>query len=298
MRVNRLFWLLISLVSCQTTQMDLTIQDIEIFEGTPAWDLAKALDENNIEVTKQILSNDASLVDYQEPKFGITLLIRAALTENYTAVCYLLENNANPNIIAGIGGTALFYAVSHSWHDAKANENPKFMKKLLEYGADPNITFCAPETIGETSPTECGTSPLMHATQRGIQKVKLLVEGGADIDYKTELGKTAAIKALLHKKIDVAHYLIVENKAKVTDPYYFYELGTTRINSQISHLPIKLLEDWLFEIGSIEHKIKMEIVKEFSRQGQDYWRLEKHPKTIERIKRLYPETWQVYLDNY
>jgi hypothetical protein len=139
----------------------------------------------------------------------------------------------------------------------------------------------------------------MHATQRGFEKVKLLAETGAEIDYKTELGKTAAIKALLNEKADVAHYLIVEKKAKLNEPYYFYNLfDRTKINYEKPHYPIELLENWLFELGSEEHKLKMEIVEEFKRQGQDYWSMEKHPKTVERIKKIHPDNWQEYLEKY
>lgn len=292
--------LIISLISCADKKDEkLTVENIEIFRDTPAWGLAKALEKSNLRKAKEILSDNQDLVNYQEPEFGTTLLMRAISTENYKAVEFLLENGADPNIIAEIGGTALFNAVSHSWKDVTANQNPRFVKIMLEYGADPNIPYCAPEAEGTISPIECGTSPLMHATQRGLEKVRLLVDAGAEIDYKTKLGTTAAIKALLHNKADVAHYLIVEKKARVDEPYYYYYLfDRSKINYEKPHFPIELLENWLFELDSKEHKLKMEIVKEFKNQGQDYWSIEKHPKTVERIKKIRPDNWQEYLEKY
>lgn len=291
---------ILSLVSCTDKKDEkLTVKDIEIFKDTPAWDFAKALEKSNLRRAKEILSGNGDLVNYQDPEFGTTLLMRAISTENYKAVEFLLQNGANPNIVAKVGGTALFDAVSHSWKDVTANENPRFVKIMLEYGADPNIPYCAPEAKGTISPIECGTSPLMHATQRGFEKVKLLVEAGAEIDYKTELGTTAAIEALMMKKADVAHYLIVEKKARVDEPYYYYYLfDRSKINYEKPHYPIELLENWLFDLGSKEHKLKMEIVEEFKRQGQDYWSMEKHPKTIERIKKTRSENWEEYLKKY
>lgn len=290
----------LSLISCADKKNEkLTVKDIEIFKDTPAWDLAKVLEKSNLRKAKEMLSYNGDLIDYQDPEFGTTLLMRAVLTENYKTVEFLLENGANPNIVAEIGGTALFDAVSHSWKDVTSNQNPRFVKIMLEYGADPNIPFCAPEAEETISPIECGTSPLMHATQRGVEKAKLLVDAGAEIDYKTELGKTAAIKALLNEKVDVAHYLIVEKKARVDEPYYFYDLfDKSKINHEKPHYPIELLENWLFDLGSEEHKLKMEIVEEFKRQGQDYWLMEKHPKTVERIKKIYPDNWEKYLEKY
>jgi hypothetical protein len=292
--------LISSLVSCTDKKDEkLTVVDIEIFKDTPAWDFAKALEKSNLKKAKEILSDNGDLVNYQDPEFGTTLLMRAISTENYQTVEFLLQNGANPNIVAEIGTTALFCAVSHSWKDVTANTDPRFVKIMLEYGADPNISYCSPKIEGQTDPIECGTSPLMHATQRGFEKVKLLVEAGAEINYKTELGKTAAIKALLNEKVDVAHYLIVEKKAKVSEPYFSYNIfDESKINYEKPHYPINLLENWLFEVGSEKHKLKMEIVEEFKRQGQDYWSMEKHPKTVERIKKTRPENWEEYLQKY
>jgi len=284
---------------CSKTENGSTIRDVEIFKGTPAWDLARALDRKNIKEATEIVKKDRSIINYQDPKFGITLLIRSVLSENEKAVDFLLSNKAEVNIVAKIGGTALFYAVAHSWNDVYANEDGTYVRKLLLAGADPNIPYCSPKYEGVLSPIKCGTSPLMHATQRGMEKVRLLVEHGANINYKTELGHTAAIKALLHNKVDVAYYLIVEKKARIDEPYYYYILGSDSIIDTLhAHYPVNLLEEWLYEIGSIEHQQKMAIVEEFLKQGQDYKSIQKHPKTVERIKQIYPNNWKYYLDNY
>lgn len=291
---------ILSLISCNNKYEKLTVKDIEIFKDTPAWNLAKALEKSNLRKTESILSkNNTDLMNYQDPEFGTTLLMRAISTENYKAVEFLLQNGANPNTVSKTGTTALFRAVAHSWEDVSASEDSKYVKIVLDNGADPNIPYCAPEAEGTISPIECGTSPLMYATLRGFEKTKLLIDFGADINYKTDLGTTAAVEVLMMKKVDVAYYLIVEKKAKVNDPYYYYYLNDrSKINYEKPHLPISLLENWLFELGSKEHSLKMEIVKEFKRQGQDYWSINKHPKTVERIKKLYSNNWQEYLEKY
>ena len=40
------------------------------------------------------------------------------------------------------------------------------------------------------------------------------------------------------------------------------------------------------------------IVDEFKNKGQNYWAKELHPKTIERIKKLYPDSWEEYIKEY
>lgn len=285
--------------SCDNRKNIKTVEDIEIFENTIAWELAIALEKNQYRKVNELLLADKNLVNFQDPEFGMTLLMRAVLKGNFKSVQFLLKNSANPNIQTKSGSTALFHAVSHSWKDAAANEDPKFVKILLEYGADPNLVYCATDSEEYISPIECGTSPLMHAATRGLEKVRLLIDAGSVIDYKTNTGTTAAINALLMKKVNVAHYLIVKKKAKVSEPFYFYKMTDRNIvDYENPILPISLLEDWLLKLGSIEHQMKMEIVEEFKNQGQDYWLIEKHPKTIERIRKIYPDSWEEYLQKY
>lgn len=291
--------LVLSLISCKEKDQKLTVKDIEIFKNTPAWDLAVALDNSNLEKAKDILSANQKLVNYKDPEFGTTLLMRAVSKESYRVVEFLLKNGADPNIKSKTGTTALFRAVSYPWDDVNASDDTEILRALLQNGADPNTTYCGEHFEKQTDPIECGTSALMHAASRGLNKAKLLVSEGANINYKTESGKTAAIRALVSQSVEVAHFLIVEKKANVSEPYYFYEFNdNTKVNYDKPHLPIETLEYWLFELGSEEHKKKMEIVEEFGRQGQNYWSMERHPKTVERIKKLYPDSWEAYLAKY
>lgn len=295
--------LLILAVGCsQKSKEELTVQDIEIFRNTIAWDLVQAVDNNDVSDIKNILLQNPNLVNFQDPVFGTTALMWAVSSEKYNAAETLLENGANPNIISKTGTTALFRAVSFSWEDTKANENPKFVKLLLDYKADPNINYCAPKVEGQTDPIECGTSPLMHSVSRGFEKVKLLVSAGAMINYKTKSGKTAAYEALLMKDIKAAYFLIVQRKADVTEPYYFYSLiNDTLIEKEKPHYPVDLLLDWTFELNSSEYKKKKEIIAEFNKQGIDYESRKQQNISnliLRRIQKMHPSDWEEYLKEY
>jgi ankyrin repeat protein len=289
-------------ISCnQKSKEELTVQDIEIFKETIAWELVQAVDENDVFEIKSILKQNPKLVNFQDPIFETTALMWAVGAEKYESAKALLDNGANPNLISKTGTTALFRAISFSWDDTEVNEDPKFVKLLLDYKADPNINYCSSKIEGQTDPIECGTSPLMHSVSRGLEKAKLLVNAGASLNYKTETGKTASTEALLMKDVNTAYFLIVEKKAKIADPYYFYDIiDDTIIDKEKPHYPVDLLLDWNFEIGSEDYNKKMMIVKEFQKQGVNYSERKKNisKRMLYNIKETHPSDWEQYIKEY
>ena len=86
-------------------------------------------------------------------------------TEKYKSAETLLQCGADPNIATTHSGeTALFVAAGFSWVDNLAKTDPKYVKLLLKYGADPNINYKGFKSIGVIHDiTPSGTSPLMYS---------------------------------------------------------------------------------------------------------------------------------------
>jgi ankyrin repeat protein len=275
---------------------DLRVKDIEIFKDTPAWELAKAVRRQNIKKIDKIVKKDSSLLNYKESKFDTTLLMWAIDSEKYKSVKELLELGADPNIISKkMGGTALFNALDR--------DDIKYAQLLLDYKADPNAAYCVPNDGNIIkSPYECGTSALMYSVSplgSGIDKVKLLVEYGADINCKTKLENTATIQALLYDDIESAYYLIVEKKADIREAYHMDSTLTGIQNDQF-YYPVDLLLDWVYPLDSKEYQMKIAIVEEFKRQGVDYNSRKANlpQRTLNQIQKLYPTNWEYYLEKY
>ena len=273
------------------------IDNVRIFQDTPVWELAQAVSRQNTRQIAQIAANNPELLNFQDPLYGTTLLHWAVGTERFNAAEALLKAGADPNIISTRdGGTALYLAAGFSWIDNQAKTDPKFVKLLLEHGADPNIGFVGNH---HTMP-EIGTTPLMRSIGSGIEKTRALVEAGADINFRTERGVTAAIQALWHggpnatlDAIMYAHYLIVEKQADITRPWI-----RTRAGFAEEVAPVNFLRDWIYRLDSEHHRIKMEIVEEFARQGVDYWATEITQHQLNQIKRLYPDSWEEFIKRY
>lgn len=279
------------------------ITNIRIYRNTPVWELALAVKRQDTGSIERIAKNKPDLLNYQEPKYGATLLLWSVGTERYKSAEALLKCGADPNIPStnnsSYGGqTPLFVAAGFSWVDRHAKKDPKYVRLLLSYGADPNKNYTGFDIPRIDSVIEIGTSPLMHSIGCGIEKTKALVEAGADINYKTKRGTTAAREALLYEEFpEYAYYLIVEKKAKITEPFYRrISYGNEDPNEKL--YPVDLLRYWVFDLNSKAYKVKMEIVAEFARQGVNYWETKIPKFTLEHIKKRYPDTWEEYIKKY
>lgn len=299
LKIFFLFFILLILHGCLLIDDgNYKIQEIEIFKNTPAWSLAQAVKYQRVKAIKKITEKNSEIIDYQEAKFGATVLIWAVGTEKYKSVKALLEAGADPNIATTLDGqTALYIASGFSWIDSQAKKDPKYVKLLLKHKANPNLCYLGYRSPTRNSVTEIGTSPLMNSIGCGIEKTKFLVDSGVDINYKNYIGTTAAIAALSARNYpEYAYYLIVEKKAKVTDSYYS---RFEDVDPKKKFYPVDLLRDWVFELDSEEYKIKMDILKEFERQGVTNYRNIEIPKyTLIHIKKRFPDTWQNYIKRY
>ncbi|WP_053955208.1 ankyrin repeat domain-containing protein [Inediibacterium massiliense] len=283
------------LISTATDEEEYMLNNINIYKDTPVWELALAVRDQKIKMIEKLVKDKPQLLNYQEPKYGATLLFWSVGMEKYKSAETLLKCGADPNIASTPEGeTPLYLATHYSWIDNDAKKDPKYVKLLLRYGADPNKNYIG----SEKTIIDQGQSPLMNSILCGIEKTKALVEAGADINYKTKTGNTAAIEALLMNMCpEYAYYLIVEKKAKVSEPYYI-EISYGDEDPNEKFFPVTLLRDWVFDLDSKEYKMKMEIVEEFARQGVNYWDTKIPNDILEQIKEIYPNTWKEYIKKY
>jgi ankyrin repeat protein len=105
------------------------------------------------------------------------LLSQAIAYDSLGMVEQLLTAGANPNVQDKSGVTPLSDAMSH---------DKKFVQMLLTHGANPNIY------------DELGEGPLLDAIKlNDAEKVRLLIEHGADVNHGDRDGWTAYDQALL-----------------------------------------------------------------------------------------------------
>ncbi len=288
--ISVLFWL----TSCfnQEKPVDkskLMGNDYRLFQSTPAWTLAKAVEAGDVKKIKEEILQKKVSVDYQESRFGQTLLMLAIFNNEYDSAKTLLDLGANPNQHDTFKGeTAVIKASS--------NDDPKYLKLLLDYKGDPNSienVFSGPKKRINSERNSALTACISAVYNKNdIEKVKLLVEAGANINYtKKGIIQTVFAEALMLGKMDVALYLI-EKGADYTKP-----ITPTVIEGEDVTV-LLILRKSIIDLDSEQYKKKMELVSFLKSKGLDYDKEPIPEGTIEYMKNMYPENWKEYVKRY
>lgn len=269
--------------SCREIRVDKTKLrgwDYRLFQDTPAWELAKAVQDSKVSRIKSIIQEDSTLINYQEPRFGETLLMLAIWNDDYKSFITLLESNADVNIYDKYDGTSAIILTCQN------KLGVKYVQKLLEYGANPNDIEVGERRKGNFT----RYTPLRGAAETGdIESVKLLILYGATINFYDEYGSCALGKSLLRGYYDVS-LLLLEHGADYTKPLAKGVDGPLYI--------IDLLRGDLTELNTTKHFYKEKVIEFLKKHNVDYRNSPIPSYTLERIKKQYPDTWQEYIEKY
>ena len=239
-----------------------------MYKHTPAWSLAKAVeDEDTTEISKQVLQMHIP-VDYRDPKYKQTLLMLATRTNKIESVEKLLELGANPNAhndsTKYFGESAVLLACRFT------GPSSKILALLLKYGGDPNSTACGVQENGLGEIVPMRDFALSAAVFSSFEKVKLLVDAGANINYATSTENCAIENCMIHDRMDIMLYLL----QKGAD----YRRKFTEIDIDKPDYPtfevdiLYKLRKCVYPIGSKAYKEKMKVVNFLKRKGLDYWK--------------------------
>jgi hypothetical protein len=269
----------------------LTGSDYRLFQDTPAWELAKAVQDGNEKKINEMVKKDSALVNCREPKYGETLLMLTIMNQQMKSFKALLANKADISIHNTFDGTsALIVACSFKQYDNK------FAEILLQQGANVNDVEVGQRRKGNTT----RLTPLIAASEEGnLSLVKLLVSNGADINYQNEYKQSALSQAAILQRYNVVLFLL-QNGANYASPI-FYRFGNSFPYNPEEDTPMYLvdvLRENLFETGSMEYKYKMQIVDFLKAKGIDYWSTPIPEYIKKKAQEEYPGSWQEYLEKY
>jgi ankyrin repeat protein len=234
---------------------DLLGNDPRLFMGTPVWKVAKAISIGDTSDVRAFYTENPTLIDYRESKFGQSILNWAVYSSHYKGVVVLSDLGADPNLEDVYGVTAFVNA-------SDKIGTSEYLKVLLENGGDVNYV------VNDKDRSRIAT-PLIAAAWCRLESVKLLVEAGADVNYIWSMGgfyrNSPIYSSFRGGKIDIIRYLIVEAEVDCSIPLsYSIDGDSLFVLDKLRYLP--------FPLGSDEYKLKMEVVDYLQKQGLDYWK--------------------------
>jgi ankyrin repeat protein len=207
----------------------------------------------------------------------------ALWNQQYNTFKYLLELGADVTIHDHYDGTSAIIEACKM-----ENDNADYVKLLLQHGANINDIEVGKRREGNST----RDSPLIAACRKGkTELVKLLVESGADLNYKNEYNQSALSYASKMSHYNIIIYLL----KKGVD----YSLPITYNKEQNkTYYLVDELRFYMPDLNTNEHKLKMEIVSFLRTKGIEYKDVPIPVYVTKKAKERYPDNWQQYLDKY
>jgi len=132
-------------------------------------DLVEAAERNDKSYLQKAITNGVDINSHNSN--GATILMAAAIKGHSELVTYLLDRDANPNILNNQGIGPLYAACMFGYTDIASN--------LLKKGANPNVRINTPNA-----------TPLFAAVLNYRKEiVKLLLKNGAELNIKNSKGQ-------------------------------------------------------------------------------------------------------------
>lgn len=246
--IGFLFWVIV-FFSCQVPKEKMTGRNIRLWQDTPAWELAKAVRAGNTSRVNEILLKDRINIDYREPKYGQSLLFWAIWHNKTDMVQFLLSKGANPNLHDYFDGQSPITLAAGYY-----GEDIKMLKLLLEYGGDPNdYTLDSDSVTGMRSMS----TPLINAAANDLEKVKLLIKAGADINLAVEPGQPPLFRAIMNNRADVIRYLVIDQKADFRQVFIVTIQGDTLdFKDLLSGSTMEMVEESAKELSCVYDYLK------------------------------------------
>ncbi|WP_082632631.1 ankyrin repeat domain-containing protein [Chryseobacterium sp. IHB B 17019] len=206
-RIIILFSLLLMAVACSKIDRNkkadknkLLGADYRLFQDTPAWELTKAVWDDDVDKIDEEVKKNPRILNYQETLYGKTLLHLSSYNNNYKAFKELLRLGANPNIADSLHCTTPLIEIALSFDD-----KTKYAEELIKYKANVNYVEC---NSGKEEQKTYATPLIAASNRNNLELVKLLIGNGANINYTNPNGEDALSAAALFKNYDVVLYLL------------------------------------------------------------------------------------------
>ena len=245
---------------------ELNSMDYELFKDTSAEILAEAVKKGDTLLIKDEILNKHIPVDIKNAEFGTTLLMMATYYNNVESAKCLLELGANPNLYNDT--TKLWGENSVLIASRRMTPSPEMLHLLLYYGGDPNSQAKGVKYSNDRRLIPMRDFALQVASGYSIEKVKILLNAGADINkLGDDANSSAIISAIVHNQMDILLYLL-QNGADYTIKFPKTDQSFDDINKDEYDI-LDELRNLNYPLNSENYHKKMDVVNFLKTKGLD-----------------------------
>jgi len=234
--------------SCQTSPANGF--NTRLFRNTPVYGIAKAVAKQDTLAIEGMLKNNPTLINYQEPKFGESLLDFAVITDKIHSVEKLLMLGSDPNLRSPIDNSTPFLNACR--YSGSLVNSDEIIAILLNNGAKINSSQF------DTAHDKPKITALELACYNGkLETVRTLIDNGADLTGYPSNEGSLVCAALLTDKLDVVKYLLLVKKLPVPEYCVIREQGS-KFEKKITM--IDLLNEHDYSNDGKKQKLKEELL--------------------------------------
>jgi len=162
----------------------------DFFKADSQRSLAEAAANGRTDQLKMLLSKGADI--NANGLQGMTALYWALAHRSKSGVSWLLQHNANPNVLFARDGTSATSLAARL-------EDPWFLREILAHGGDLNIR----------NPIN-GRTPLAEAIAYGLdENARILISAGADMNTVDTTGLTPVLYAAANQKYELVYDMLI-----------------------------------------------------------------------------------------
>ncbi len=189
--------------SCQTSPANGF--NTRLFKNTPIYQIAKAIAKQDTLSIEEMIRKNPTLISFQEPKFGESLLDFAVINDKINSVEKLLMLGSDPNLRSPIDNSTPFLDACR--YSGSLVNSDEIIALLVKHGAEVNSSQF------DTAHDETKITALKLACYHGkLKTVQILVDNGANLTSYPSNEGSLVCAALLTDKLDIVKYLLLDKK--------------------------------------------------------------------------------------
>jgi len=215
---------------CQSVVKYPPAYDFALFKGSPVQELAKAVEKDDSAMIISALKLEKNSINYQDSKYGSSLLLLSVVNYKPTSTRLLLKFGADPNLRSQDDNstpflTACRYGVNTNYQYNAQRWQDMFVL-LLDHGANVNDSSTTVQTNDGVTHDTVTTTALEYLVRfLPVNVIKLMLAKGARLDIYPRNG-TRSILFTSSYNLPVLRYLLEEKKVPIPEYAVIRQEGT------------------------------------------------------------------------